>query len=106
MRMGRRRSKLEDDALRLLAYVSRHRFEYQDERVLGEAIGVSQQRISEILNSHHYVRSESVRRQGGPNTGCLPRTASKYGYEYRLYRKRHGLLIDVVYVGRVKTPAY
>jgi len=104
--MARRHSRLEDDALRLLKYVSQHRFEYQDEKTLGEAIGVSQQRISEILNSHNYIRNESVRRQGGPNTGCLPRTASKYGFEYCLYRKRNGLLIDVVYIGRTRVPAY
>jgi len=101
-----RRSRLEDDTLRLLTYVSEHRFEYQDEKSLGKAIGVSQQRVSEIINSPQHIRAESVFRQGGPNCGCLPRTASKYGFEYRLYRKRRGLLIDVVYVGRVREPAY
>lgn len=91
--MGRkgRRSNLENDTLALLSFVADHPDFYQTTMSLGEAIGVTHQRISTIINS---VKDH------GPNDACLYRTATKYGFRVKIVREK-GKIIDVVYLGRV-----
>jgi len=92
-----------NDCLMLLDYVSKHRDDPQTQESLSEAIGMSQQRISEILNEDE---------EWGDST--LSRTAYKYGFEYKIFkgrmgrgdgysrRKKHPQIIDVVYTGRIQ----
>lgn len=87
----KRRGRTESDCLALLSYAAAHRGENQTEKILGEACGLSQQRVAELL--------AKLRRDGSQNEG-LARTAMKYGFRFRIYHKRRGLLLDVVYDGR------
>lgn len=81
---------LEDDALSILAACYRHRGEYQSQSLIGEWSGTSQQRVSEILNSED---------EWGPEYSVLNQVAYRYGFSFRRYRNRKGLLIDVYEAG-------
>lgn len=101
----RRESRLEDDCLVLLKYVSEHPGEYQTEKMLGRAVNLSQQRISVLLRSVRggttYDKKYGVVSDYGPSESCLLRTASKYGFRVTVYQhRRRGRLVDVIYDGR------
>jgi hypothetical protein len=85
------RSWFEEDTLCILDACWKHRGEYQTQKIIGKWTNLSQQRVSEILRSVD---------EYGPNDSVLFRTAEKYGFSFKLYKKR-GTLIDVVYRGRV-----
>ena len=85
------RSWYEEDCLCILNECWKHRGEFQTQKIIGTWTNLSQQRVSELLRSVE---------EYGPNDSVLHRTAEKYGFRFKLYKKR-GLLIDVVYVGRV-----
>jgi len=81
----------EADCIALLSACWKHRGERQTQKIIGEWAGLTQQRVSKIINSE---------REWGPNDSILAITAHKYGYLYKVFN-RAGLVIDVVYVGRI-----
>lgn len=84
---------LERDSLALLSWCWQHRGEHQTQEIIAEAIGASQQRVSYLINSVA---------EWGSNNSVLGKTASKYGYSFKLM-KQPGQIIDVVWYGRVST---
>lgn len=99
--MKRKPGQLENDTLALLIYVSKHPNEYQTQKILADAITVSQQRISLILRS---VSPDNRDVRYGPNESCIYRTATKYGFRVRVYKHRKGLLLEAVEDGRIFYP--
>jgi hypothetical protein len=86
----------EADCLAILSACWKHRGEYQNQKIIGEWAGLSQQRVSELLSSI---------KTWGYNDSVLSITACKYGFEFKLIH-RPGMVIDVVYVGRVTDKLY
>lgn len=85
----------ESDTLVMLLACYRHRGEPQTQARIGEWSGLSQQRVSVILNSPYDTKY-------GGESSMLYRTAAKYGIRFKLYRRKKSLLIDVYDInGRV-----
>jgi len=92
-------TKMADDCLVLLDYVSKHPDEYQTQESLSEVTGIPQQTISDILKDER-------------ETDCsmLSMIAYKYGFDYHVYpprgrggngrmHRKHPRIIDAVYLG-------
>jgi hypothetical protein len=89
-----KKSRIENDCLALLIYISQHPGEYQTEQLLADKLNMSHQRISQLLGR--------TQRWYGYDDSFIYKTASKYGFFIRLYKNKPGTLIDAVYTGRAK----
>lgn len=83
-------SNNENDALAILAFLADNPEFYQTTQTIGDAVGLSHQRVSHILTSE---------KKWGPNDAVLARTAAHYGFAYKFMHQK-GKIIDVVRYGR------
>jgi hypothetical protein len=83
-------SNLENDCLALLSYIAKHPNFYQTTETLGAVLNMSHQRVSYLITSVDRF---------GPNDSVLHRTATKYGYMFKVMGEP-GRILSVVYRGR------
>ncbi|MEI6795246.1 MAG: hypothetical protein WCK39_00125 [Methanomassiliicoccales archaeon] len=85
---------IERDCLALLGYCARHQGEKQSQHQLGEACGMSQQRVCYLVGSVS---------EWGFGHSLLTVTAQKYGFSYKVIHGVPGQVIDVRFSSRTSS---